>query len=62
MTQQEIVKGIEDCINTLRDVDIPSRLADTSGRTITNVCALLIKCGRGVYELKLAPEPEKTEE
>lgn len=66
MTKQEIMRNIETCINALRDVDIPSRLAGTSGKTLNNVCALLIQCGRDVAELQIAgdakAEPEEAEE
>ena len=58
MTKQEIITRMEACINALQDVDIPARLANTSGRTLSNVCATLIQCGRGVAELKIVQEQE----
>lgn len=63
MTKQEIISRLEACINALRDVDIPSRLAGTSGKTLNNVCALLIQCGRDVAELQIAEgaKPEEAE-
>ena len=63
MTKQEIMRNLEACINALRDVDIPSRLAGTSGKTLNNVCALLIQCGRDVAELQIAADakPEEVE-
>ena len=62
MTKQDILRALESCINALRDVDIPARLSDTSGRTLKNVCGALVECAQGVAGRKPAPEPEKTEE
>lgn len=61
MTKQEIVSRLEACINALRDVDIPQRLMNTSGRTIQNVNAILMETGRAIADMDVVEKP-KTED
>ena len=62
MTKQEIISRIEACVNALRDVDIPQRLMNTSGRTIQNVNNILIETGRAIADMDIAEEPKESEE
>jgi len=65
MTKQEIISRLEACINALRDVDIPQRLMNTSGRTIQNVNTILMETGRAIADMDVVEKPkaesEKTE-
>lgn len=62
MTKQEIISRIEACVNALRDVDIPQRLMNTSGRTIQNVNNILIETGRAIADMDIAEKPKESEE
>lgn len=61
MTKQEIISRLEACINALRDVDIPQRLMNTSGRTIQNVNTILMETGRAISEMDVTEKPESKE-
>lgn len=57
MTKQEIIVNLEACINGLRNVDIPQRLMQTSGRIIQNVNDVLMETKQAIADMDVVEKP-----